>query len=253
MMRADRLFTIQFGLPVEKLLVVLLATMVVAGCSNSKLRRTPTQVKDTPWFCQMDEARSDWECVQDESLVKNPKPERLPNDPMEKPVRPVSVTDASPVTGSTGRAPELTATVASATAEGGDLSDTAHSSASIDAEDMPAAETRDGSAAARLLAMSAERFAVQLIALDSAELAERFIEENALEDAMVVQLARQEDFYYVVIFGIYDSFEEARAAFDANPGSLEGIKPWIRSLGSLQAAIRQADILLTGVDSQNHP
>jgi len=253
MMRADRSFTIQFGLPVRKLLVVLLATVVVAGCSNSKFRRTPTQAKDTPWFCQMDETRSDWECVQDEVLAKNPKPERLPNDPMEKPVRPAPVTAASPATGSAGRTPELTATAAPATAEGEELTVAAHASAGMDAEDAPVAETRDDSVAARLLAMSPERFAVQLIALDSAELAERFIEENALQDAMVVQLARQKDFYYVVIFGIYDSFEEAQAAFEANPGSLAGIKPWIRSLGSLQAAIRQVNILLTGVDPQNHP
>ena len=53
---------------------VLLAIVVQTGCSNAQIRRTPVTPKPTPWFCEMNEARDDWQCVQSAELAANPKP-----------------------------------------------------------------------------------------------------------------------------------------------------------------------------------
>ena len=66
-------------------LQLLVLAVIMAGCSNSKLRRTPEAERKTPWFCQMNESRDNWECVQDAELARHPKPERLPSDEPEVP------------------------------------------------------------------------------------------------------------------------------------------------------------------------
>lgn len=68
---------------------VAMATLVLAisaaGCSNRNAAPTNTEVapveKRGDWFCQpaTPGASEPWECVQDKALVKNPKPDRLPN------------------------------------------------------------------------------------------------------------------------------------------------------------------------------
>ncbi len=210
-------------------LVALLAVAMIAGCSNSRIRSTPTSEKPTPWFCQIDESRSGWECVQDEDLARHPRPERLPNDPVAEP---------APAT-----TPGIIGEMAMVDEES-ITTQIANPSADIDVERMVAALSRDDSVSARLLEMPEESFAVQLIALDNRQLAEAFVEKHRLEDALIVQLAREDHFYYVVILGLHDTFAEAQAHAETRPSSLADIKPWIRSLGSIQAAIRQAESLL---------
>ena len=40
-------------------LMFLLAVVVLAGCSNAQLKRTPVTPRPTPWFCQINESREE--------------------------------------------------------------------------------------------------------------------------------------------------------------------------------------------------
>jgi hypothetical protein len=81
---------------------------MVAGCSNSKFRRTPQPSAKTPWFCEMNETHDDWDCVQDAELAKHPKPKRLPGDEPELPGAVPTIVPTVSVMGDSdsGREPE---------------------------------------------------------------------------------------------------------------------------------------------------
>lgn len=68
--------------------LVLLAILVLAGCSNAQVRRTPVTPKPVPWFCQLNETRDDWQCVQSAELAAHPNPARLPSDPLAPDIPP---------------------------------------------------------------------------------------------------------------------------------------------------------------------
>ena len=67
------------------LIVAVCCALLVAGCGGSNLRRTPAAERPTPWFCQLNESRDDWECVQDAELARRPRPDRLPTDELPDP------------------------------------------------------------------------------------------------------------------------------------------------------------------------
>lgn len=75
--------------------VVLLAIVVLAGCSNAQVRRTPITPRPIPWFCQLNEMRDDWQCVQSAELAAHPRPERLPGDPPAADAAPIVADGAS--------------------------------------------------------------------------------------------------------------------------------------------------------------
>jgi septal ring-binding cell division protein DamX len=201
--------------------VVTLAVMVLTGCSNAQVRRTPVTPRPVPWFCQMNEARDDWQCVQDAEAAAHPRPDRLPNDVIEpEPVAATAVglTAAGDVSDSDGLAPLATP---------GDAADTGV------LEEAP--EVVDD--ASDVLAMPEDGFAVQLIATASRDKADAFVDAHGLTGTMTLQLAREAEFYYVVLLGAFDTYAQAQAAVDGRPESLAEITPWIRPLLSIQTGL----------------
>jgi len=214
--------------------VVTLAIMVLTGCSNAQVRRTPATPRPIPWFCQMNESRDDWQCVQDAQAAANPKPARLPNDVIEpEPVAAAAVglTAAADVSDNDGLAPLATP---------GDAADTGVLEEPPDVVDD----------ASDLLAMPEDGFAVQLIATASRDQADAFVESHGLTDTgvMTLQLAREGDIYYVVLLGTFDTYAQAQAAVDGRPESLSEITPWIRPLLSIQTGLTTARELRADTD-----
>lgn len=202
--------------------------VIIAGCSNSKLRRTPQAEKKTPWFCEMNEHRDDWDCVQDGDLARNPKPQRLPGD---LPV--IEAAEVPPVPAGDS-VTEESSTVA--------LVSPAFAVIPVAPENgaAPPAPPADTGADTDLLTLSGSLFAVQLIAMSTVGLAEDFIARHGLDDALSLELAKDGEHYHVVLLGIYETFAEAEAAVENRPESLSGVQPWIRPLESIQTAIREA-------------
>lgn len=227
------------------MLVILLGSLVAAGCSNSKLRRTPTAERATPWFCEMDESRNDWECVQNAELARNPKPKRLPGDEPEE--LPTVEFDLPP-------RQEIQSPDPAVDAASGDLvPPTSESEATTGLQpttDREPAPPLAGAAEARssgepgLLSLPADYQAVQLVAVANARLADEFISEHGLTDAIHLQLGRDGSLYHVVLLGVYESYREAQTAAQSRSTSLADIEPWIRPLNSIQDGLREAGSLL---------
>ena len=62
-----------------------------------------------------------------------------------------------------------------------------------------------------------------------------------MSDALAARVESNGKFYYVLLLGIYETLTNAKAAAASRPESLINIEPWIRKLGSLQAAVERAD------------
>lgn len=207
------------------LLVALLLVPLFAGCSNSKLRRTPESERPTPWFCEINEARDDWDCVQDAALAKNPKPKRLPSDPVE--ANPFDVNEPLTRTDTTG------------------MDNSANPSAAIDF-DLASAAIERGREISVFLTLPREHFTVQLTTTETRAIANRFVKDHGLADrdeVLVLELVEEGTFYYVVLLGTYEQQEAAQAAVDSRPEELADLTPWIRTLEPIQAGVRNAEAL----------
>lgn len=220
-------------------LLIVLCVLTLSACGGSSLRRTPTSERETPWFCQMNETRDNWECVQDAELARRPKPERLPGDepPLPEP-------ETIPLIAPSVIFEEETASLSEETTA--DVSMTAAATA------VPAAASATADTAAApsapadhdLLSMSPDLYAVQLVAMANEPAAEEFRSSHRIDNALIVQLANDGKLFYVVLLGIYDNFTDAEQAAEQRGASLSGIDPWVRPLDSIQSGLREAESLI---------
>lgn len=90
-----------------------------------------------------------------------------------------------------------------------------------------------------ILDLAPSRYVVQLIALRSRQDLDAFVERHALMDGIKVRIRVKGVVHFVLLQGIYPDRASAARAASRVPKSL-AIKPWIRSLGSLQDAVRAA-------------
>ena len=128
----------------------------------------------------------------------------------------------------------------------------ANPSAAINFDAIAAAATTRPDSIAALMERSPEHFAVQLTATETRALADGFIANHDLEEfdeLITLELAQEEDFYYVILLGIYSTFAEAQAAVDSLPESLAEVQPWIRPLASIQSGIEDAEALHMGLSN----
>lgn len=81
----------------------------------------------------------------------------------------------------------------------------------------------------------ATHFTLQLIALGSAEAAQKYIKDNNIEQqAAFFKTSKNNKIYYAVVFGDFASRQAAQNSIRQLPASLSKIKPWIRSYASIQ-------------------
>lgn len=93
-----------------------------------------------------------------------------------------------------------------------------------------------------------EFFAVQLLALSSAEAVEKFVVDAGVPGLAAARIERDGSLLYVLLLGIYrDRTDAARAAANA-PVELGHLSPWIRPLRTLKEAMLRADSLAARQD-----
>ena len=210
--------------------VVLICIVATAGCSGGR-RGTQSADTGTPWFCQMNETRDDWECVQDAELARRPRPDRLPTDePEPQPAPPPMIVPT------VSFEPEPTAADDATSA----------AAATVSAAAIESAPAEPDIAPVDLMSLSGDMFAVQLIAVANETLANEFVAEHELDDALTLLMARDGDLYYVVLLGVFDSFADAQLAVDHRNERLLDIEPWIRTLASIQEGVLAARALVAG-------
>lgn len=219
-----------------KLLLAVAVGALVMGCAG----REPGPVAPvTPssgggdWFCQMNTGGNGWDCVQDPDRARRPDPARLPQPPREptrapaaQPIEtstPDPVPGVEPVESGVEAAPE----VEPIDMEAPDYVRLAY----LPAQPMPLTE------------LPRDLFAVQLMAMSSKEALEEFVEQSGIRGISAARVERDGALYYVLILGIYETAEDARQAAASLPDGVVSATPWIRPLGSLQAAMARADSL----------
>jgi len=85
-----------------------------------------------------------------------------------------------------------------------------------------------------------DHYVVQLMAARDQQVLQQFIRDHALGSQAAVFSTRREDLpWHVLLYGLYANADVARAAIQDLPVGLRSHSPWIRSLASVQQAIRQ--------------
>ena len=97
-----------------------------------------------------------------------------------------------------------------------------------------------GLQSASLVQLPENHYAVQIVALQTREEIGRYMAKNNLRDVLKARIARHGQAFHVLILGIYPNLEEARQAATNLPPPLRNVTPWVRSVGSLQRAMRAA-------------
>lgn len=92
----------------------------------------------------------------------------------------------------------------------------------------------------RVIDLPSDMFAVQLIAVSTRKQVEAFVELHDLWDMTAVKVSKAGKPLYVLIPGVYKSRLDAQTAVASLPHSVQQLKPWIRPLGGLQDAMRDA-------------
>lgn len=94
-----------------------------------------------------------------------------------------------------------------------------------------------------VLDLPGDYYALQLAVRDSREALERFAEAHRLGGLPHVRVARRGGLAYALLAGVYRDRDAAERARDSLPKRIGSMRPWIRSLRSLQRAMLRADAL----------
>lgn len=89
----------------------------------------------------------------------------------------------------------------------------------------------------------ATHYAVQLIALQSETALDGFVAERQLGAMTRVRVESGGRLHFALLAGVYPSRGQADQAVAALAPALRALKPWVRTVGSLQAAMARADAL----------
>lgn len=108
--------------------------------------------------------------------------------------------------------------------------------------DAPKAETEPAEAPrVRIEDLPPDYYTIQLVAVSDRERLQKFAEMHDLWGLTAARVKTDRGLYYVLLWGVYETREQARAYLQKLPPTLDPDKVWIRPLGSLQAAMRAAE------------
>ena len=91
-----------------------------------------------------------------------------------------------------------------------------------------------------LLQQKPERYVIQLLASYQLEDLQRYAKSNNIEGKTALfETTREARRWHVLTYGLYASAEAARAAISKLPAALQRNTPWIRSIKSIQLALKE--------------
>ena len=198
----------------------IFALAVVAGCASPERAdfvggSTGAGAK---WFCEMAKDGG-WHCVQDPSLVANPRPSRFP----ERVAQPAIVEQRSP-----SAAPIPGAPLASQTAQE-PLPALLYQQLAYQPEDPVA-----------LIDLPESFYVIQLVALRSEAELEAFVTDHGLPLLSGALVEKDGDLWFVLLAGVYEDLDTAQRALVSLPENLMAMNPWLRPMASLRKAMLRA-------------
>jgi DamX protein len=162
-----------------------------------------------------------------------PAPDVAPEPAIEPPAQPVD--ESVPASASK----PLTDTKPVAT-ETPDTSRTAQSGSAQKPPAATAVQREEPHDSVWLRQQRKDHYMVQLMAARDRRVLQQFIDEQALGSRAAVFSTRREGLpWHVLLYGLYANADLARAAIPDLPAGLRTHSPWIRSVGSVQKAIRE--------------
>ncbi len=260
-----------------KRLLILIPVLIGFGC-GSKATAPSNQADytapntDDSWFCQVGATDEEWDCVQSEALAAAHTPTRLPasraptsnvaaatvpvNDDQNEsaplipsaeplPAEPVEVRPAPSIP--TQPEPQST----SSAAPEPEPASTPPPIPPIDTTNNQKTQSRNEPKHIQLsyrpekpvaiLDLPKAFWAVQLVALSSKEALEAFAKENNVRGMSAARVWNGQGLFYVLLLGIYETRDRASQAIASLTAPFDTYNPWIRSVGSLQTAMVEAD------------
>lgn len=241
-----------------RVLTSVLAAALIFGCGGRRERTPPTPPAPTSaeraealWFCQTDEAGAGWDCERDAELAARPRPTRLPT-----PAAPQAPTPPPPA------GPELvelvpleTSAVPSVEQIAPAQPDPVKAPASPSATPQPQPPSQPDAAVDETLPLyqrlayvpdrpvlltdlPGEFYAVQLVAMSTKEDLETWASQHDLQGFSAALVENDDgERYFVLLLGVYRDRQTAERAAAALPDSIKDVKPWVRPMAHLQAAM----------------
>ena len=93
-----------------------------------------------------------------------------------------------------------------------------------------------------LASLPDDSYVVQLLAMRSAQTLDHLIEARGLTEVIPARVAVDGEIYHILLIGPFDE-PGAQEFAAAPPDHLQDFQPWVRSVSSLKAAMREADEL----------
>lgn len=199
------------------LMVVLLPALYACAGSSSQVSGEPVAARPQ-WQCDPDAKGTDWQCIQTTDPVGHdwkPRPRQVPA-PAAK-VTPTAAPTDPP------------SNAAAATLAG------AEQPAS---PDTPQASSPDEDAS--WLDLPDDFYVVQLLALSDKDALQALAQQLHTPNLAAAAVASRGQIFYVLLLGAYPDQAAAERAIASRPPQLRHFNPWIRSVGSLKDAVRQA-------------
>ena len=218
----------------NQLLLISLTTTLLLGCSStaSKTEVPPNKEANSElksWFCEgaLENASKDWECAQlNKQEIAQRKAEHEHEHEKEKEKERTNVEFAS----------------------GHQVAKTK----STKARQFPAIDAKTPlyislaykpKTPTSLLALPETFWAIQIMALPNQDDLNDFVVDKQLVGVAGAKIASNGKLFYVLLLGVYESKSIAEEAWESRPQSIQGLKPFYRSLSSLQKAIRAVENL----------
>ena len=174
------------------------------------------------WYCEP-AGEGGWQCIPN-VVQTTPPAEPTPPVPVQEPAPPVPAEPAPPVATQPVAPPP-----AAPPAVAGNLP-----------LYVQLAHRLDGTP---LLELPSDFFAVQLFAALSQAKVEEVAVDSGLESMAGARVERDGKIFFVLLAGVYADRERAERAANSLPPNIRALRPWVRSLGGLQASMRRADAL----------
>jgi len=200
----------------------------------------PTEPPDEDgWFCEQGKQNKEWVCVQSETISADTDEDKEDVadtlEPQKRDVRPlkelleVAEPESAPVLTPNPVADSVTETEP-------DIPTDANLPLYVQLSHKPGQ-------AINISKLPPEFYVVQLMSLTNKGNLESYFGKHKLMGLSAARVESNGAILYVLLLGIYENFTNAKQASENMPAQLGKIKPWIRSLGSLQKAMIRADDL----------
>ena len=216
----------------NQLLLISLTTTLLLGCSStaSKTEVPPNKEANSElksWFCEgaLENASKDWDCAQ---LTKQEIAQRKAEHEHEK----EKEKERANAESASGHQVAKT------------KSTTARQFLAIDAKTpLYISLAYKPKTPTSLLALPETFWAIQIMALPNQDDLNDFVVDKQLIGVAGAKIASNGKLFYVLLLGVYESKSIAKEAWESRPQSIRGLKPFYRSLSSLQKAIRAVENL----------